>query len=519
MVFSSLLYDGIMRIIDKFLNSITMYRLTLYYVIGLVLVATILSILHILSYNPLDIIIDAGVATLVGFVANHLFAKLFHAVTNVESVFITTFIILLIFPIAFPRNILALIVVVILAMASKYLVTIEKRHVFNPAAAAVLSLSLVSDHSATWWVGTPSMLPFVLLGGFLLIRKIERERLVFTFLITYLVLVAGAAYFHLGTVQAVITSLQLTVFNSALFFFAFVMLTEPLTAPSTKKMQEYFAYIVAFLYATPQMRIISFALTPEMALCIGNVFSYIINPKYRFILPLVWKKQYGGNISVFGFKEVSDFTFTPGQYMEWTLPHKNTDNRGNRRYFSIASSPNEKEIMIIVKFYSPSSSYKNALFSLETSDKVVAAQLAGDFTLPIDPSVPLVFIAGGVGISPFRSMIQYLIDTKQQRNIILLYANRSPEEIAFAETFTSARDYGVKTIYILTDEMQIPPDWAYEKGHITEDMIRKNIPDFMARTFYTSGPQPMVQGVEETLAKIGVSSDKMRHDFFPGYNE
>ena len=508
-----------METIDSFLNKITMYKLTLYYLIGLLGVAVILSFFHLLSYNPLDIIISTLIIVGVSVIANFLFAKIFNAVTNVESVFITALIIALIIPLTYPVNLIFFIEAGILSMGVKYFLTVNKRHLFNPAAAAIVIIALLTNYSATWWVGTPVMLPFVALGGFLLMRKTRKETLVFNFLLAYFLIVGAGAAISNGSIFSIINVWQHSVLNSALLFFTFVMLTEPMTSPTTEKLQGYYGYLVALLYATPQIRLISVALTPEMALCIGNIFSYIMSPNYRLDLSLKWKKQLSTDTFAFAFKRIPDLKFIPGQYMEWTLPHKNADSRGNRRYFSVASSPTEENIIMAVKFYTPSSSYKKKLLSLNTGEKIIAAQVAGDFTLPENLKKPLVFIAGGVGIAPFRSMIQYIIDKNLSADIILLYTNRTKEDILFSDIFERAKPQGVKTIYNLTDLKSVPEDWQGTTGYITKELIQKEIPNYQNRVYYLSGPQLMVQNFERTLLDAGVKQNKIKTDFFPGYSE
>ena len=227
--------------VDSLLNKITMYRFTLYYLIFLVGTAVVLSFFGFLAYNPFDILLDALIAVVVSYIANYAFAKIFKAVTNVESVFITALILVLIIPIKFPTNVAFFVFASMFAMGAKYLPTIDKRHVFNPAAISVVAISLISNYSATWWIGTPIMLPFVLAGGLLLIRKIRREKLVLSFFLAYLLIIAGGAMLHTGSLFSIITTWQLTLSHSALFFFMFVMLTEPMTSPATANLQGYYA--------------------------------------------------------------------------------------------------------------------------------------------------------------------------------------------------------------------------------------------------------------------------------------
>lgn len=135
----------------------------------------------------------------------------------------------------------------------------------------------------------------------------------------------------------------------------------------------------------------------------------------------------------FVFKPSQQLAFTPGQYMEFTLEHQSPDSRGNRRYFTLASSPTETTVHLGVRFYKNSSSFKRAMYWMDGKTRLIAGQIAGDFTLPADATEKLVFIAGGIGITPFRSMLKYLLDTQQRRDIVLIYVNKAAQEIVYAE--------------------------------------------------------------------------------------
>src|ERR1035437_123177 len=450
-----------MKFIDYWLNKITIYKLTLYYLIGLLGAAVVLSFTGFLQFNPYDIILASLIVTVTCVIANYVLAKMFNAVTNVESVYITALILTLIIPTKLPVNLMFLIGAGVVAMGAKYLLTIEKRHLFNPVAASLVGISLLS----------------------------------------------------------VITLWQKSILYSPIFFFSFVMLTEPLTSPANEKQRGYFSMVTALFFATSQLRFLALGLTPEMALCLGNVFSYLISPNYRLSLFLQSKIRLSRDTFLFGFKKPNDFNFIPGQYMEWTLPHTKADSRGNRRYFSISSSPTENEINMTVKFYDKASSYKQELLNLQSSKQLVAAQVAGDFILPKNLKMPMVFIAGGVGIAPFRSMIQYIIDKNLQVDIILLYTNKTKADILFTDVFDRAQVNGVKTIYNLTDVENLPQDWAGSVGHITDEKIKQLMPDYKNRFYYLSGPQLMVQNFEGELSKAGISKAQIKTDFFPGYSE
>lgn len=504
-----------MNFLDSLLNSVTMYRLILYYLIGLLITALLFSILKILPFNPLSLILSTLFVTVVCWVTNKVFSDTFNAPTNIESVYISALILaLIISPITSFQDAWLFFWAGVLCMASKYIFALHKKHIFNPVAIAVVLTSIGFNGSASWWVGTFALSPFVFIGGFLVVRKIRREDLVFSFFGTAL---ATIMVFTILSGGNILNTMQHLFLDSSLLFLAFVMLTEPLTTPPTKSLQIIYGSLVGFLFA-PQINIAGIYSTPELALCIGNIFSYIVSPKYKLLLRLKEKIQYGSDILDLHFSLDKKLAFAPGQYMEWTVPHPRPDSRGNRRYFTIASSPTEETLRLGVKFYLNGSSFKRTLANLDGNTTIVGAQLAGDFTLPKDPRAKCVFIAGGIGITPFRSMIKYLIDIKQPRPIILFFANKIAGEIVYSDVFEQAKaELGIKTVYTLTDQTAIPQGWQGRVGRVDARMIQQEIPDYMERVFYLSGPHQMINGYEKILREMGIKERQIKKDFFPGF--
>ena len=503
--------------IDDFLNKITMYRLVLYYLIGLLVVALIFSFFGILPYNPVGLVYSVFFITLLCWIVNVISAKIFSVPSNVESVYITALILALIIS---PIKTLDVQYFGFVAWAaiwsqtSKYILAIHRKHIFNPAAFAVALTAITINQSASWWVGTAWMLPAVLIGGFLMVRKIRRFDLVFAFFAAAVVTILA---FDMTRGLPLLPSLQKILVDSPLFFFAFVMLTEPLTTPPTKGLQIIYGGLVGVLFA-PQINIASVFSTPELALLVGNVFAYAVSPKKKLLLTLKEKMRLAPNLYDFIFAANTGMKFRAGQYLEWTLEHDKPDTRGNRRYFTIASSPTEKEIIMGVKFYEPASSYKKAMLDMEPGGQILAGQLAGDFTLPKNPKEKSVFLAGGIGITPFRSMLKYLADVNEARDIILFYSNKNISEVVYTDVFDQAvSKIGLKTVYTLTDTTQIPPGWKGQTGPINSTIIAEEVPDFKERVFYISGPHSMVTTFENVLLGMGVSNNKIKTDFFPGF--
>lgn len=502
------------KVIDYLLDRITMYRLVLYALLCLIGTATILAYFKLLNFSPLSLLISTIFLVIMCWATNTIFAHVFKVPTNLESASITALILVLIIdPAQSLGDLQFLGWAAIVAMASKYVLALYKKHIFNPAAIAVVITSFVIGKSASWWIGTESMLPVVLIGGLLVVRKLRLAEMIWSFCATVLV---GVLVMTLIQGGVVFTALERLLVQSPLFFFAFIMLTEPLTLPPTKSLKRVYGLLAGIAFM-PEVHLGQLYSTPELALVVGNVFSYLVSPKRKVVLEFTKKIAIAPDIIDFVFKPSQKIAFQPGQYMEFTLAHADPDNRGNRRYFTLASSPTEKFMHLGVRFYDQSSSFKQAMFNIDRETSIIGAQLAGDFTLPSDPTQKLVFIAGGIGITPFRSMLKYLLDMQERRDIILFYANKTVDEMIYQEVLNAAQaKLGIKIIYTLTDTTAIPDNWPGYVGRINEQMLQGVMPDYQERTYYVSGPPNMVKVYEQVLKSMEIKRGQIKKDFFPG---
>jgi glycine betaine catabolism B len=502
------------KAIDTLLNRITMYRLALYTLIFLLGAAVILSITGILQYDVFALLFSISFLLAVTWMVNWIFARTFGVPANVESVYISALILaLIITPIQSLHDLWFLGWAAVLAMASKYIVALNRKHIFNPVAFAVTLTYFSMNQSASWWVGSGPMLPFVLIGGLLLVRKLGRFDLVLSFLFTTLGISLILSIF---AGQNGIGALQKLFLYSPLFFFASFILTEPLTTPPTRKSRIWYGILVGFFFS-PQVHFGTFYITPELAILFGNVFSFLVSPKTRMVLKLKERIKIAPDIYDFIFSRGRHFGFEPGQYMEWTLGHSSPDGRGNRRYFTLASAPTEKTVRVGIKFSQRSSSFKQTMLGMSSGDEIIAAQVAGDFVLPKDPRQKCVFIAGGVGVTPFRSMIKFLLDTRQRRPITLFYASRTFQDIVYKDVFDRAiNELGIRVVYAITDANHIPSSWTGKIGRITPQMIKEVVPDYRHCIFYLSGPKGMVDSFKESLNQMHIHSSQIKTDYFSG---
>src|SRR3989344_60072 len=216
--------------IDNFLNKITMYRLVLYFMFVLVGAALVLSFIPgLMPFGPLDLIIAVMIFQVVSWASNLALAHIFKVPANVESVYITAFILCLIITPS-PHNYLFYIVAAVVGQASKYFLAYKGKHIFNPAALAVVVTSLAMGESASWWVGTAWMLPVVAVGGLLVLRKVQRVDLALSFFLVAVVSIILKSSF----ISDPLPLLNRILLDTPIVFFTTIMLIEPLTTPPNR---------------------------------------------------------------------------------------------------------------------------------------------------------------------------------------------------------------------------------------------------------------------------------------------
>lgn len=218
------------------------------------------------------------------------------------------------------------------------------------------------------------------------------------------------------------------------------------------------------------------------------------------------------NIKSFWFKTEKPIDHIAGQYIEMTIAHDHPDERGIRHWFTLSSSPTDAPLVsITTKFAEKSSTFKSHLHKLKPGNNVEMSEPMGDFVLPKDSSIPLVFVAGGIGITPFHSIIKWLSDTKQERDITFIYAVSNEHEEVLQDLF---ENYGLKRIIVIN---QPRGTWDGEKGRLSGQRILDLAQPKSDALIYISGPEPMVEALESDLKKLGIKEDRLVGDFFPGY--
>jgi len=225
------------------------------------------------------------------------------------------------------------------------------------------------------------------------------------------------------------------------------------------------------------------------------------------LLTLLEKKQETKDVFSFIFEPNEPFTWRPGQYLFYTLPNDNPDNRGVTRYFTISSAPFEGFVAITTRISKESSTFKKSLIDMNIGDTIEASGPDGDFVVD-DAGRNLVFIAGGIGITPFRSILLQLNHERKPINVQLLYANRDKDTV-FKDRLES----------LVEKNPNFKINYFISPHRIDEKALSTLNSQLSTLNFYISGPSPFVRSIRDLLKEQGALSKNIKLDFFPGYKE
>ena len=256
------------------------YRLTFYYLAAILLAALALSVLGVVRQPWMNLAFSTAIALMACWSVNWAFARVCGAGSNWESVCISALIITLIVTPVAPDDLAGLGFLVLVsawAMASKYIIAIDRRHLFNPVAFGAALMSLTFHHPVSWWVGDyPILLPLLALGGVLILTRLRYYEMLGSFAVVALSLAVANGGF--SGFPDVAQSLSRMGIHSMFGFFGLVMLTEPRTAPLGRWRQITYGALVGLLFS-PFTHVGSYYFTPEAALLCGNLFTFFSNKR------------------------------------------------------------------------------------------------------------------------------------------------------------------------------------------------------------------------------------------------
>lgn len=514
-------------LLDRQLGRITMYRLM---TIVLVLLAIVMLAFTAAGTFTDPFTVEAELLTLVvlvvaAVVSSRLIGLAFQVRAHTESSIITGLLLFFIFwPSTRVADLAWLAAAAVLASLSKFVLVWRGRHVFNPAAAGALLIVIAQDWAGreasinpTWWVAAEKLLPFVAVGALLVLWRTRRLDVGLLFAaLAYVLCVWGIMQGFGAPFDD--TTLKTVLYSFPIVFIAGFMVSEPLTLPPRRSQQLVVAIVIAGCFSSgsllaivdrtaPQIGVVSLG-SPEVALLIGNLVAFGFARRRGLTLELEDTRQVSAETHELTFRARHPVSFTPGQYVELTVPHAGMDGRGARRAFSISSPPDPDGRMSVALRVPPrSSSFKKALLALDPGQIVHGTGVGGDFVWPSDPRVPLLLVAGGIGITPFLSQLRH----ESGRDVVLVYGAASAAEIPFADELD-----GVRVVLVCPERPERLPDgWTYVDAPVLSgDVIAEAVPDLSERRAYVSGPPAMVNAVRADLKK---SCAAVKTDYFSGY--
>lgn len=230
------------------------------------------------------------------------------------------------------------------------------------------------------------------------------------------------------------------------------------------------------------------------------------------------RREAAEGIAVLELERPAGYAFQPGQWCFLTLPDRGlADDRGLRRHLSIASAPGDDELVFATKL--SASAFKQTLARLEAGDEIGLENPKGAFGLPENTGTPLVFLAGGIGITPFRSLLRHAVQQGTGHRIALLYSNRTPEEAVFLDDLTElcAGRPNLRFAATMTRMGESSRPWNGPTGRIGPDLIRAECPEWERALFLLCGPPPMVDAMAASLGELGIPNDRVRAEKFSGY--
>lgn len=218
------------------------------------------------------------------------------------------------------------------------------------------------------------------------------------------------------------------------------------------------------------------------------------------------------------FDRPAAFTFKAGQFIDLSLPDLSvSDPQGHTRAFTLANAPSEQQLMIATRLRD--TAFKRMLGEIPLGTRIDIEGPFGRFTLPEDNSQTAVFLAGGIGITPFRSMLVEAAHNKLSHRLILMYSNRQPEDAAFLDELQSLQqdNPNYTCIGTMTSPTGGAEAWKGETGRIDQTMVRKYVKDTETAMFYVVGPPAMVDGLRKMLESAGIHKSNIRFEEFVGY--
>ncbi len=233
-----------------------------------------------------------------------------------------------------------------------------------------------------------------------------------------------------------------------------------------------------------------------------------------YTVKLVSKREVARQTFAFSFEKPAGFSFQAGQYVAMSLPELAfPDDRRGHRSLSIASAPSDPELVFAMRI--SESGFKKTIAAMPIGGEVIIRDAVGHFVLPDDQSRTIIFLAGGIGITPVRSILRQAVVDKRQNPFFLFYSNRRPEDAPFIDEMLAFKSPTCTVINTLTDPGMIC-EWMDENGYLCADMVRQYVPEPAQALYYLVGSLSFLEAMEKVAAELGVGPENIKKDPFTG---
>lgn len=230
------------------------------------------------------------------------------------------------------------------------------------------------------------------------------------------------------------------------------------------------------------------------------------------------RREIAAGTMAFYLEKPEGFVFKPGQSADFKLiDPPETDDEGIERTFSFANAPYEDDLMVATRMRD--TAFKRVLKTMSLGTEIIMDAPHGSLTLQKDSSAPAVYLTGGIGVTPARSIVLQAAHDKLSHKIILFDSNTTPENTAFLSDLIEAEKHNpnFKLVATMTNMEDSSSTWSGERGFINKEMIARYVADLGQPIYYISGPPGMVGAMEKLLVEAGADEDKIRSEEFAGY--
>ena len=230
------------------------------------------------------------------------------------------------------------------------------------------------------------------------------------------------------------------------------------------------------------------------------------------------RNEVAAETMAFWFEKPKGFAYKAGQYVDYTLINPSeTDAEGNTRGFSLASAPYEDDLMSATRMRD--SAFKRVLKTMALGTELALDGPGGSFTLHNNAAIPAVFLTGGIGVTPVRSIVLQAIQDRVAHRLFVFDSNKRPEDSAFLDALKKPHESNPHYTFVgtMTEIEKSNQPWQGETGLIGKAMLSKYIHDLTLPIYYIAGPRGLVAAMRQTLSESGVGDDNIRTEEFSGY--